>query len=434
MSDVWEVDEGEEPQGVPAPRRQDKPAAEQLDEELDLLPSPPPSMRIWQMMGLVALVAVALALALAIGFRALPLVIFGGFLSLIAGAIAMGVVASGKRLSRQDALLSIMAVAAERGMPMPLTIAALADQYSGIGRRRILDLAASLHGGRSLPEALEASPGLVSKDAVLLAYVGQQTGRVPEALRMAASARASQMPAWVGVVARLTYFLAMLLVIETITGFILYYIVPRMEVIFKDFGVPLPGITLFVIGVSHLIIEYFYLLSPLLLLNILLLLYLPYSFSGWFDYDVPFFDRLLRRRHAALILRALSLSVGSKTPIEQAMGTLANHYPAWWMRRKLVAAEMEVQHGGPWIDALVRRGIVRRGEAELLQSATRVGNLAWAMREVADAGDRRTARRLQVVIQTLFPAVVLGLGVLVFFITAAFFIPLVTLIERLAEV
>ena len=84
----------------------------------------------------------------------------------------------------------------------------------------------------------------------------------------------------------------------------------------------------------------------------LLLVFLPFSFVGWVNYDVPFFDRLLKRRHAALILRSLSLFVEAGKPIEEGLSTLASHYPTWWVRRKLIKADGEVRHGADWIDSL----------------------------------------------------------------------------------
>ena len=72
--------------------------------------------------------------------------------------------------------------------------------------------------------------------------MGDQTGRLPEALRMAASSRSSQLPIWTAIATRIAYLLALLLVMQTICGFMLYFIIPKFESIFKDFGVPLPRV------------------------------------------------------------------------------------------------------------------------------------------------------------------------------------------------
>ena len=147
------------------------------------------------------------------------------------------------------------------------------------------------------------------------------------------------MPIWTAIASRFAYLLALLLAIQSICGFLLYFIVPKFEAIFKDFGITLPPMTIGLIEASHFLIRYGLITAWIPPIEILLLIFLPFSFAGWVNYDVPFFDRLLKRRHSALILRSLSLVVDSGKPIEQGLTTLASHYPTWWVRRKLIKAD-----------------------------------------------------------------------------------------------
>jgi type IV pilus assembly protein PilC len=149
------------------------------------------------------------------------------------------------------------------------------------------------------------------------------------------------------------------------------------------------------------------------------------------NYKLPIFDRLLRRRHAALVLRALSVVIEANRPMATGLAIVAAHYPTRWIRRRLTKAERDVRLGADWIDALWRAGIIRRSDAEVLASAASVGNLAWACRELADTADRRQQLRLQILIQTLFPIAVILMGLTIGFLCLAYFVPIVTLIQRL---
>jgi len=384
--------------------------------------------RLLHMMWLVAAIAVVLFLVVTM----VAVVVPGGIVLLFAMAIGAGVILARRRSTQQDSLLVILAIAAEGNMPLAPTVAAFADQYRGKYRRRIMNLAAELDSGRSVPESLENVRRVVSRDALLLARVGDQTGRLPQALRMAASSRSSQLPIWTAIATRLAYLLAMLLIMQSICGFMLYFIVPKFEAIFKDFGVPLPQSTIWMIEGSHFLVKYAFLTAWIPLLELLLLIFLPFSFAGWVNYDVPLFDRCLKRRHMALVLRALSLVVDAGKPIEVGLTTLASHYPTLWVRRRLIKVDDQVQLGESWISALERQGIIQTSDAQVLISASEVGNLAWALRELAETGERRLAFRFQAVIQTLFPLVVIGLGLVVMFVAIAFFSPLVVLLGRLS--
>jgi type II secretory pathway component PulF len=386
-------------------------------------------------MYLVAIVAVLLWLGTLVADRLVfvSVLIVSGLTMAFVSVIGAGVVAARRRSARQEALLGVLAIAAEHNMPLAPAVAAFAHQYRGLAHRRAMDLAAHLNWGDALPDALAHTRGLVSREAGLLAWVGQASGLLPKALRTAISSRSANLPIWIAIASRLSYILVVLLAMQAILSFILYYIIPKFEVVFKEFGLGLPRITVKVIDASHAIIRY---ASPLLLLPLAevgLLIFIPLSFLAWGDFRVPLFDRALRRRHTALVLRALSLIVEGNKPLALGFSTLADHYPTYWVRSKLIRADWEVRQGVDWIEALWRQGLVRATDAEVLASASAAGNLAWALAELANTSERRFATRFQAFVQTLFPLVVITLGVVALIVAAGFFVPLVQLIQRLTE-
>jgi len=93
-----------------------------------------------------------------------------------------------------------------------------------------------------------------------------------------------------------------------------------------------------------------------------------------------------------------------------------------------------VQQGADWIESLLNYNLIRSADAEVLKSSAAVGNLAWALAELAETSERRLAIRLQSFIQILFPLVVFTLGFIVFLFAMAYFAPLVKLITELSRV
>jgi type II secretory pathway component PulF len=428
-----------EPQGSAAPGQKPGPELEPGDE-IDLAqfagPSRAQPWRLRHLMYLIAAVAVALWLGILLADKLaiVSLLVVTGFVMLFVVMMGAGVVMARRRSTQQDSLLWVLAIAAERNMPLAPAVAAFADQYRGRMYQRLMNLAAQLNWGAMLPEALQRARMLVSRDTVLLAWVGQASGLLPKALRLAAGARSTHLPIWTAIASRLSYILVLLLVMQGITSFMLYYIIPKFESIFKDFNASLPPITVMIIDASHFIIKYG---SPTLLLPLFevgLLIFLPFSFLAWGNFHVPLFDRLLRRRHSALVLRSLSLMVEGNKPISLGLSTLATHYPTTWVRWKLIRADSDVKRGVDWIQALWQQGLIRATDAEVLASAVAVGNLAWALSELAETTERRLANRFQAVVQTAFPLVVVSLGMLVFIMALGYFLPLIKLIQRLTEI
>ncbi len=91
-----------------------------------------------------------------------------------------------------------------------------------------------------------------------------------------------------------------------------------------------------------------------------------------------------------------------------------------------------MQAGGDWCESLRRRDLIRQPELAILQAAQRVGNLPWALHEMADSVRRRLAYRVQAIAQFLFPPIVICMGMIVMFIVVALFLPLIALIQRMA--
>jgi type II secretory pathway component PulF len=393
---------------------------------LDPVPQRRGGFRLVHWMLLIGVLAVLLWLCLMIGS-----VIYGVFGAIfLVGLCVVGIVtliASRNRM-QQESLLWALAIAAERGVPLPPAALAFIDQFGGGYRWRVQMLAGLLESGEDLGAAIDKVPGLLSREAVVLIKAGSTSGRLPEALRQAAVSRLRRQSAWGNVAASAVYLGCVFFGMIVIVGFVLYYIIPKFEAIFSDFGVALPDMTRLVIQASHFVIEYFFVWFFLLLLVVGVLV----GFFNPFGYDVPMLDRLFRRRHSALVMRALALSVTAGKPIASGIARLRNDYPSTFIRSRLRQVNEEVSGGAEWIASLYRNGLIRHSEAVVLATSQRVGNLEWALNEMASSTERRLGYQIQFWLQLLFPVFVLALGAFVFFLTVSFFLPLITLISRLS--
>jgi protein transport protein HofC len=359
--------------------------------------------------------------------------IAGSIVLLVAMAVGAAVIFARKTSTQQESLLWALAIASERGVPLSPAALAFADQFDSAYRWRAQLLASLLDEGKTLPEALDEIPGLISRDAGVLVRAGWSTGTLPEALREAAALRAARQAAWGSMGARLAYMVWLLVSLQVVTGFVLYSIAPRFEAIFRDFGLPLPQLTVYTIQASHWVIGRGGIPTVLLgTLELAALAILPFGLFNVFEWDIPLIDSLFRRRHTALLLRTLALTVEGNQPITHGIAALADDYPSGWVRRRLRKANLDVERGRDWVEALRVQGLINPADAAVLASAQRVGNLPWALRETSKAAERRLGYRLQFWSQTLFPIAVLGVGLVVFVFAVAYFFPIVRLIEVLA--
>ena len=336
-----------------------------------------------------------------------------------------------RRASEQFALLKVMALASEKRMPLSQGIAAFADLCTGSTRRQSRAMAYLLESGVPLPQALASVPGLLPPSAVVLACVGWNEGALAASLAEAVDASETRRLTHAGFLPKLGYLAATVVFLQNVVAFYLYYIAPKFELIFMDFGINLPEVTRTLFHIGQLATNNFFFLL-LIPLELAILLYVPFSYFGWIRWELPLLDFWFRRRETAAVLRSLSIGAEAGRPLSSTIDLLSRFYPRNWVRASLLRTHAAIETGTAWPEALRKQGIVSRGEAAVLDSARRAGNLPWALRMVGDGQERRMGYRLQAFAQASFPVIVVMMGLIVGFIAVAFFYPLVTLIEKLS--
>ncbi len=347
-------------------------------------------------------------------------------------AVVVGLLAFRKhQLSMQRAFIRTLAIAVERRIPIAPTIRACAAERGAWPRRKMLFLAQMIESGVALPEAFARSKGLFPDTAMPVIQVGSQTGTLAKALRQFVDAGGRESDIWASLTAKLLWLALLLIYSAGILTFCMIKIVPAMEKIFMDFEIELPIATRMLVDVA----QHSSIFSAFGLWGILLLFILvDYSllrYSGWINFNLPGANRFMRRFDMAGVLETIALVVERHQPLEPALATLAHTYPKSGIRRRLLEVWQDVQGGDDLSHSLTRRRLIKSKDAAVLQSAARVDNLAWALRQLADSQRRRFVYQLQTLMQVTFPPVVILVGAMVAFFVIGLFMPLVILVQGL---
>lgn len=333
------------------------------------------------------------------------------------------------RRIQQGGLLWVLAVAADRRLPLAPGVAAYAEQSAGLYRGRALALADALRRGQALSAAIARVNRVVPWDAPLMIRVGEEVGQLGEGLRVVAENRSRRHPSIQVVFDRVAYLVVVLIVMEAILGFLAFFIYPKFEAIYRDMGTDLPGPTRFLFRSGYLMVQY----APAVALgHVVAVTSVLFMLGGQGLSGIPILGRLFRLRHKSLLLRSMALIVGAGRPLGPGFQILAREYPSRRIGRRLGEAAESIRAGADWIVSLRGVGLITAGDRGVLEAAGRAGNLPWAIRTLAEAGERRVAYRLTVVSQFAFIAAIVALGAFVLFVSVALFLPLVDLIERMS--
>lgn len=328
---------------------------------------------------------------------------------------------------RRMALLAVMAAAARRWMPLAPAVEAFSYECRGPLGHRCRYLAESLNAGADLPSAIRTD-ALAPARAVALIEAGSRCGNLSGALAEAVRQPPSQM-VMAKVWSAVWYFSAVLLVGSITFIFVMVKLMPAFVKIFSDFETELPALTILLVNFANYFTEYGW--QPLLVIvfgvGCFVVLW-SVDIIAWLP---PPLSTLSRRKETAVVLRSLAVAAETDRPLEPALAALAEFYPSLAIRIRLGAALAQISGGCPWPVSLGDQGLLRRGELALITSAQRVGNLPWALREVADGIERRLALRLHRWLEFLAPVFLLLAGAIVMVVVVGLFIPLVRLIEHM---
>ena len=344
--------------------------------------------------------------------------------------VLVGVLAR-RLVARHYALLWVMTVAAERMIPLVPVLDAFARECGGSFGRRVRRLAEMLSAGMPLPEAISRQRRLFPPHTLPILQVGCESGALAAALRRAASAQDARKRLWLPLGNGLAYAGSVVMFGMGVVFFVMLKIVPSFQKIFQDFDAELPAMTQALIQVSDFCANYWFLFAWLPLLFFAALLYVTLGYGFGVELGTFGFARLTRRLDAATILESLAMAAEQRRPLPETVARMAQSYPSMSIRGRLRAVSQDLDAGVDWCESLFARGLIPRADRAVLQAAARVGNLPWAMREMADSNRRRFAYRLDALMQVLFPPLVVALGMLVAFFVISLFMPLISLIQKL---
>jgi type II secretory pathway component PulF len=332
--------------------------------------------------------------------------------------------------AQRQSLLRLIAVAAEENLSLPPLLEAWAADEGGRQQRRLLSLARLLKNGTSLPDAIETVPGVLRDEDVLGIRFGAQSGALPAALReLIGESPQPQTNRPSRVRETMVYFCSVLVVGSLIVAFIHIKLVPNLHKILNEYDLKPPGVVQWSWWFfGDVLDKYWYLFA----LAILALIWFTFSARPGRFLRRTFLGRFLyplRDLRAAEVLKSLGVAAEAGRPTPGALSTLARYHFDPRVRNKLLFVRNEVEQGADVWQSMAGVGLVTPPEARVLETAERVGNRPWALRQLAAGKERRTNRRLDRWSELALPVLVVAMGAFVLFEALTLFVPLVKLIE-----
>ena len=333
--------------------------------------------------------------------------------------------------------LWFLAATTQKQRPLATELMAWGRSHPGRFGSQVLEVARDIGVGESLSDALAAQRRLLDPSDLMSVRVAEQTGTLAETLRECA-VRQTQSLKGDSVVGNASgtgiWLWSVVVVAAAIVSFVMYYIIPKFKQIFLGFDTALPHVTVWLITLSDLCVQWMPVLLPtFLILSVALLRACGEAYlRGWSETWLAWKLGFGRQAEVPRLLRRLRGAVVAKMPWPAALMPMVLKHPQDDIRSRLERVLGRVTAGmGVW-PALRDAGLLNARDVSLLEMAERANNLDWALAALAESKERSLQHRWQMAQTLSVPVFTVAAGFLVMLICVAFFMPLVKLLNDLS--
>lgn len=206
-------------------------------------------------------------------------------------------------------------------------------------------------------------------------------------------------------------------------------VIPAYKDMFADMGTELPGITLFVVGLSEGLQKYWYIIVIVLaaiIIGIMMFKRTPTGrlFFGKVGYKMPVFGVLTVKTASSLFARTMSTMMAAGIPMIEAVENVSGIMTNVLFRDALSDAKEEVAKGEPLSNPIQRCGLFPPMVHHMVRIGEETGDIESMLDRLADYYDEEVEMATQTVMAAMEPMIIIVLAVVVGGILAAVLAPM----------
>lgn len=285
-------------------------------------------------------------------------------------------------------------------------------------KRLVVSLRRDVKEGKSLADAMEARPDVFSKLYINIVRAGETGGILDQLLPDLAGFLETAEETKKQIISALTYPMVLLVTGIISVALLLIYVVPQFTAMFEDVGSEIPPSAEFLLGLSHGIQVYGWLIVPLVFL-------LGYWWR-WINADkarrrqkdafllrLPMAGKLLLHRDVAVFSRTLGALLGAGIPLIRGLRLAREVISNEELIHHLEVVEEDVRSGSGLGISLEKTGMFPVLLHQLVTVGEESGRTGPILKKLARTFDNSVRDDMARLVSALQPALILLLGIAV---------------------
>jgi type IV pilus assembly protein PilC len=332
----------------------------------------------------------------------------------------------------------------DAGLPLLRSLQILEEQQKPGKLKTILqDVCEDVEGGTSLSESFAKHPAAFDRLYVKMVAAGEVGGVLDIILQRLADFMEKAQRLKRKIIGAAVYPAVVITVAIAIVTFIMLFIVPKFKEIFAEFGVEMPGLTIFLIDTSSWLAGtkpgqtipgwVFLVLAPVL---IFVIKFARKATPGRAATDIillytPLVGSLISKSTIAKFTRTLGTLVNAGVPILEAIAITRDTCGNYVFERALDKVHDSIREGETFADPLRAAKVCDSLVVNMIAVGEETGEIDAMLMKIADNYDDEVDVAVQSMVKLIEPLLMLFLGVVVGGIVVAMFLPLIAIIEKL---
>jgi type IV pilus assembly protein PilC len=326
----------------------------------------------------------------------------------------------------------------DAGLPLVQCLEILGNnQENDFFKKCLIGVRTSVEGGSTLANALRAYPKIFDDLTTNMIEAGETGGILDTILQRISQYVEKAVKMKAAVKSALVYPVSVIVIALLVVGALLKFVVPIFANLFVGLGVELPASTKFVIGLSAFIQNFWWLIFLSIGVFVVVIKYVRTTPDGKFYTDkfmlnLPIFGQVLRKIAVARFTRTLGTLISSGVPILDGLSITARTAGNAVLERALMQVRKSIEEGRTIVDPLRESGVFPTMVTQMIGVGEATGAMDNMLQKIADFYEDEVDAATKDLLALMEPMLISFLGVAVGGIVISLYMPLFTMIGKLA--
>ena len=326
----------------------------------------------------------------------------------------------------------------DAGLPLVQCLEILSSQQENKAFARMLaGVRGTVEGGSSLANAMRNYPKAFDDLYTNMVEAGESGGILDTILQRLSTYIEKAVKLKRSVQSAMIYPVAVVVIAGGVVVLLLWKVVPIFTTLFAGLGATLPLPTRIVIGLSHFVASFGLILIVLLILLVAGLRWYYATPPGRMLMDslvlkIPVLGPLMRKIAVARFSRTLGTLITSGVPMLESMDITARTAGNAVIERAISQVRKAIEGGRTIVDPLRETGVFPNMVVQMIGVGEQTGALDNMLQKVADFYEDEVDAAVADLLTALEPMIILFLGIVVGGVVISMYLPLFSLIGKLA--